>query len=131
MKDGESQNRQPGAGLERNLAFSQTHWTTVLHAQGSSPSADEALNKLCRTYWLPVYAFIRRKWTQHSPHEAEDLTQGFFAEFIRKFPELEISPGKGKFRTYLLACLTRFLCKDWERSPSRDELVISPQELEQ
>jgi RNA polymerase sigma-70 factor (ECF subfamily) len=110
--------------------FSPTNWTTVLTAQGSSLSSAEALNRLCRRYWPPVYAFIRRRWTQHSPHKAEDLTQGFFAEFVRKFPALELSPDKGKFRTYLLACLTRFLCKDWERSAT-DELIIPPEELEQ
>src|SRR5215475_2158811 len=69
-----------------NVAFSQTHWTNVLRAKGSSSEAGEALNHLCRRYWPPVYAFIRRKWTQHSPQKAEDLTQEFFVEFIRKFP---------------------------------------------
>jgi RNA polymerase sigma-70 factor (ECF subfamily) len=112
--------------------FTQTHWTTVLEAQATSVSGFEALNKLCQKYWRPVYAFIRRKWGQHSHHKAEDLTQGFFAEFIRKFPDLEISPEKGKFRTYLLACLNRYLCKDWERSPSASrEVVIPPEDFEQ
>ena len=115
---------------DRHAGFSQTNWTTVLTAQGSSGTSAEALNRLCRRYWPPVYSFIRRKWTQHSPHKAEDITQGFFAEFVRKLPGLELSPEKGKFRTYLLACLTRFLCKDWERSDT-DELVIPPEELEQ
>ncbi|HWX21145.1 MAG TPA: sigma factor [Candidatus Binatia bacterium] len=114
----------------QGAGFSQTHWSTVLAAQGSSPTSTEALNRLCRRYWRPVYAFIRRKWTQHSPHKAEDLTQGFFAEFTRKLPELALSPEKGKFRTYLLACLTRFLCKDWDRSATK-ELLIPPEELEQ
>src|ERR1700704_2686503 len=130
MKDGASKaDLRASDSVQRN-DFSQTHWTTVLHAQGASPSAQAALNQLCQRYWPPVYAFIRRKWTQHSPHSAEDLTQGFFAEFIRKFPNLELGPNQGKFRTYRLACLTRFLCKDWERSPSSKELAIPPDELE-
>jgi RNA polymerase sigma-70 factor (ECF subfamily) len=112
-----------------NAAFSQTHWTNVLRAKGSSAEAVEALNQLCRRYWPPVYAFIRRKWTQHSAQKAEDLTQEFFVEFIRKFPHLELDASKGKFRTYLLACLNRFLCKDWERSPEARELIIPPEEM--
>jgi DNA-directed RNA polymerase specialized sigma24 family protein len=131
MSSGLSQTMKlPASDSAQRNDFSQTHWTTVLHAQGVSPSADEALNKLCRRYWPPVYAFIRRRWNQHSPPKAEDLTQEFFSEFIRKFPNLDIDPRKGKFRTYLLACLTRFLCKDWERSPSHYEVVIPPGDLE-
>jgi RNA polymerase sigma-70 factor (ECF subfamily) len=110
--------------------FTQTSWTNIREARGSSVEAQAALNQFCRNYWPPVYAFIRRKWTQHSAHKAQDLTQGFFVEFVRKFPDLEIDPSKGKFRTYLLACLTRFLCKDWERSPSAHETVIPPEEFE-
>jgi len=130
MKDGESHVDPPASDPVPRNDFSQTHWTTVLHAQGTSPAANEALNNLCRRYWPPVYAFIRRKWTQHSAHTAEDLTQGFFAEFLKKFPSLDLGPSKGKFRTYLLACLTKYLCKDWERSPSAHELVIPPEEFE-
>jgi len=121
----------PASGFGQGAGFSETHWTTVLHAQGSSPSAQEALNKLSARYWPPVYAFIRRQWKQHDPHTAEDLTQRFFAEFIRKFPELEIGPAKGKFRTYLLACLSRLLCKDWDRSPTRHEWIIPPEDFDQ
>jgi RNA polymerase sigma-70 factor (ECF subfamily) len=55
--------------------FAITHWSVVLEAQGQSPAAQEALEKLCRTYWRPVYSFIRREGT--APEEAEDLTQSF------------------------------------------------------
>ena len=58
-------------------AFTTTHWSVVLEAQGESPAAQEALEKLCRTYWRPVYSFLRRHAIR--PEEAEDLTQGFFA----------------------------------------------------
>jgi DNA-directed RNA polymerase specialized sigma24 family protein len=114
---------------EANAAFSKTQWITVLQAQSSSPKSHEALNQLCRRYWPPVYAFIRRKWTQHSPQKAEDLTQQFFVEFMRRFPTLELSASKGKFRTFLLTCLTRFLSKDWERSLSAHEVLIPPEEF--
>lgn len=115
--------------LESRANFSQTHWTNLLRAQRGSPAANEALEKLCRKYWEPVYAFIRRKW-KHSHHKAEDLTQGFFAQFLSRFPRMDLDPSKGKFRTYLLACLTNFLRKDWQRSKV-DEFLIPPEELEQ
>jgi RNA polymerase sigma-70 factor (ECF subfamily) len=130
MRSDAPRTRFPGDYSAQHVGFSQTHWSTVLAAQGSSLTSAEALNRLCRRYWRPVYAFIRRKWTQHSPHKAEDLTQGFFSEFTQKLPNLALSPDKGKFRTYLLTCLTRFLYKDWERSRT-NELVIPPEELEQ
>jgi RNA polymerase sigma-70 factor (ECF subfamily) len=130
--DGFQAEEMPVKDLRQSYAaFAETHWTTVLNAQGVSVPAQQALNRLCCKYWPPVYAFIRRKWTQHSREKAEDLTQTFFLEFIKKFPELEIGPEKGKFRTYLLACLTRFLCKDWERSSRPEQSVIPLAEFEE
>jgi hypothetical protein len=66
------------------IAFVTTHWSVVLTAQGESPAAQEALEKLCRTYWRPAYGFIRRQGI--TTHEAEDLTQGFFTLllFVRR-----------------------------------------------
>ena len=69
---GVSANAQNGA-----IAFTTTQWSVVLNAQGESPSAQEALEKLCRTYWWPLYGFVRRQG--YSPEEAQDCTQGFFA----------------------------------------------------
>ncbi|PYK14768.1 MAG: RNA polymerase subunit sigma-24, partial [Verrucomicrobia bacterium] len=57
------------------VAFRTTHWSVVLEAQGESPAAQEALEKLCRTYWRPIFAFLRRQG--FPPEEAEDITQGF------------------------------------------------------
>jgi hypothetical protein len=67
-------------GLRREngaAVFATTHWSVVLEAQGESPAAQDALEELCRTYWRPVYAFLRRQGV--GPEEAEDITQGFFA----------------------------------------------------
>ena len=64
------------------VAFTTTHWSVVLAAQGRSPAADEALEKLCRTYWWPLYGFVRRNG--HKPEEAQDLTQGFFALLLER-----------------------------------------------
>jgi len=96
-------------------AFATTHWSTVL-AAGAAPStqAAEALERLCRTYWYPLYAFVRRKG--YSPHEAEDLTQGFFARFLEKCYLEGVAPDKGKFRTFLLCSLNHFLANEWDKS---------------
>ncbi len=64
------------------VAFTTTQWSVVLNAQGESPSAQEALEKLCRTYWWPLYGFVRRQG--YSPEEAQDLTQGFFAMLLER-----------------------------------------------
>jgi hypothetical protein len=63
-------------------AFVTTHWSVVLVAQGESPSAQEALEKLCRIYWWPLYRFVRRQG--YTPEEAQDLTQGFFAMLLER-----------------------------------------------
>ena len=64
------------------VAFATTHWSVVLTAQDESPAAQEALEKLCRAYWRPIYSFVRRQGV--GPEEAEDLTQGFFALLLER-----------------------------------------------
>lgn len=91
-----------------------THWSVVLAAaDGSSPDCDRALATLCRTYWYPLYAFVRRQG--HPAHEAEDLTQEFFARVLEKQYLDGVGPEKGRFRTFLLVCLRRFLANEWDR----------------
>jgi RNA polymerase sigma-70 factor (ECF subfamily) len=95
--------------------FATTHWSLVVAAGDSaSPGACEALVKLCRTYWCPLYAFIRRKG--HSPEDARDLTQAFFERFLQKRHVHEAVREKGRFRSFLLANLQRFLCDQFDRS---------------
>ena len=96
-------------------AFSTTHWNVVLEAgQEDSPGAAEALERLCQTYWYPLYAFIRRKG--HSPSDAQDLTQEFFARFLeRKYVALA-DQSRGKFRTFLLRSLEHFLINEWAKA---------------
>lgn len=88
--------------------FATTHWTVVLTAGGEqSQQADEALEKLCRTYWYPLYAFIRRSgWPQH---DAEDLTQEFFTRLLSKHYLSGVDRTKGKFRSFLLAAFQHFV----------------------
>ena len=93
--------------------FRTTHWTNVLAAGDGSPAASAALEELCRTYWYPLYAFIRRQG--HSAEDAQDLTQGFFGSLLERQSLQEVHPGKGKFRSFLLASLDHFLANDWRR----------------
>jgi RNA polymerase sigma-70 factor (ECF subfamily) len=96
-------------------AFSTTHWSVVLRAgQGDVAGATAALERLCRTYWYPIYAFVRRRGSD--PPEAEDLTQAFFAFLLEKEALKKVDRQKGKFRTFLLAALTNFLANEWDKS---------------
>ncbi len=94
--------------------FVTTHWSVVLGAQGKdAPGSAAALEKLCRTYWYPLYAHARR--LGHSPQDAEDLTQEFFARLLRKDYLQAADRAKGRFRTFLLVALKRFLANEWDR----------------
>lgn len=94
--------------------FSTTQWSVVLKAGGhDSVLAASALDALCRKYWYPIYAFVRRRGCM--PHDAEDLTQAFFARLLEKEMLKKVSREKGKFRSFLLASLTNFLNNDWDK----------------
>jgi len=94
--------------------FPSTHWSTVLAAgQSSSPQSREALERLCRAYWYPLYAFVRRHG--HAPEDAQDLTQAFFERLLEKHLLTDVAPERGRFRTFLLAALTHFLANEWDR----------------
>lgn len=111
MSSSATSHNPDNAGPER---FSATHWSVVLAAgQVASPQAEAALARLCQTYWYPLYAFIRREG--HDPHEAQDLTQDFFARFLEKNYLSNVDPRKGKFRSFLLASLKHFLANEWDR----------------
>src|SRR5262245_4620568 len=95
-------------------AFTTTHWSVVLEAQGESPAAQEALEKLCRIYWRPIFAFLRRQGL--SPEEAEDITQGFFAQLLERRKFSAIRKEKGRLRSFLLGALKYFLADDQRRA---------------
>jgi DNA-directed RNA polymerase specialized sigma24 family protein len=94
--------------------FASTQWSVVLQAGGvrDAPEVQDALARLCSAYWYPLYAFIRRQG--HSPDDAEDLTQEFFARFLEKDFLSTVDRDRGKFRTFLLACCQHFLANQWE-----------------
>lgn len=95
--------------------FVTTHWSVVLSArEGATGEAAAALEQLCRTYWWPLYAFVRRRG--HGPHDAEDLVQEFFARLLAKDFLQSVDPRKGRFRSFLLAAMDHFLAKEWRRS---------------
>jgi len=90
-------------------AFTTTHWSVVLAAQDRSPAADEALEKLCRTYWWLLYGFVRRQG--YGSEESQDLTQGFFALLLERRDLDAVRREKGRLRSYLLVSLKNFLAK--------------------
>ncbi len=98
--------------------FVTTHWSVVLSAreQHSARSA-AALETLCRAYWHPLYAYARRQG--HSPADAQDLTQEFFARLLQKDYLRSVAPEKGKFRTFLLVTFQRFLADDWHKAQAQ------------
>lgn len=99
-------------------SFAATRWTVVLTAgQSPSPQAGRALEELCRTYWYPLYAYVRRRG--YDSHEAEDLTQDFFARLLAKNYLADVSREKGKFRSFLLASLKHFLANEWDRAQAK------------
>lgn len=98
-----------------NGVFATTRWTVVLAAGvRGAPQADVALEELCRTYWYPLYAYVRRHG--HSHEDAEDLTQAFFARLLDKNFLEGVSSEKGKFRAFLLVAVKRFLANEWDRA---------------
>ena len=110
----------PYSGLESGSdtsprSFVTTHWSVVLAAgESSGPSAQAALEKLCRTYWYPLYVYVRREG--NSPEDAQDLTQDFFARLLEKNYLAKADPDRGKFRTFLLRSLKNFLVNEWKRA---------------
>jgi RNA polymerase sigma factor (sigma-70 family) len=91
------------------VAFTTTHWSVVLAAQGESAEAKAALEKLCRTYWWPLYGFVRRQG--YKPEDAQDLTQAFFARLLERRDLETVRQERGRLRSYLLASLKNFLSK--------------------
>ncbi len=82
--------------------------------RADSPSAREALEKLCRSYWFPLYAYARRRG--YPPADAEDLTQGFFERLLRLSSLAAATPEKGRFRSFLLGAMDNFIADEWDRA---------------
>ncbi|HEY0548615.1 MAG TPA: RNA polymerase sigma factor [Verrucomicrobiae bacterium] len=105
----------PHAGSSPPQWFVTTHWSVVMAAgRGDSTRARAALEKLCKNYWYPLYAFVRR--LGHGAHDAEDLVQSFFAVCLEKNYLGAADQTKGRFRSFLLLALKRFLANEWDKA---------------
>jgi RNA polymerase sigma factor (sigma-70 family) len=102
------------SGQQGGVAFTTTHWSVVLEAQGESPAAQAALEKLCRTYWRPIFAFLRRQGFRAD--EAEDITQGFFAQLLERRSFDAVRKEKGRLRSFLLGALKYFVTDEQRRA---------------
>ena len=100
--------------VHRGPVFVTTQWSVVLTAaQPEAAQAGAALEKLCRTYWYPLYAYVRRRG--HAPADAQDLTQAFFARLLERNWVGAADRERGRFRTFLLTAMNRFLADEWDR----------------
>jgi DNA-directed RNA polymerase specialized sigma24 family protein len=108
----------PSRSLTREAVFYTTRWSVVLTAREKSKGeAMESLETLCRQYWPPLYAYARQRG--HAAPDAQDLTQAFFARLLEKEWLLAADREKGRFRSFLLMAMKRFLANDWDRSQTR------------
>ena len=100
--------------INRGPVFVTTQWTVVLTAgQPDTTRAQAALEKLCRTYWYPLYAYVRRRG--QSAADAQDLTQAFFARLLERNWVGDADRTRGRFRTFLLTAMSRFLSDEWDK----------------
>ena len=108
--------------------FPPTRWSRVFPpgGHGDTTHARQALESLCRTYWQPIYAYVRHRG--RSPQDAEDLTQEFFVHLIEKHALGKVSPSKGRFRDFLLASVRNFLANDWDKARAKkrggDQIIV-------
>jgi RNA polymerase sigma-70 factor (ECF subfamily) len=101
--------------IGHNAQFVSTHWSIVLAAgESRNPESDRALEELCRTYWYPLYAFLRRRG--YEAPDAQDFTQAFFLSLLERKSLRQVAPAKGKFRSFLLASLIHFLANESARA---------------
>jgi DNA-directed RNA polymerase specialized sigma24 family protein len=98
-----------------SAVFENTRWTTIFTAAGPQDYVGQAaLERLCQMYWPPIYSFLRKQGK--SPEDAKDLTQGFFCHLLSKERLRSVHPTKGKFRSFLLACLSHFVSNEWDKA---------------
>jgi len=95
--------------------FATTHWSVIFTAGHSDTTrARDALARLCQTYWYPLYAYVRRRG--HSPHDAQDLTQEFFARLLERRSFATADPERGRFRSFILTAMNHFLAGEWKKA---------------
>ena len=111
MSDPARDSRPPSA----HPLFLTTRWSVVLRARDKgSPASDDALATLCRVYWYPLYAYVRRRG--RSPHDGQDLTQAFFERLLEKDFLRSVAPGNGRFRAFLVVAMKHFLANERDKT---------------
>jgi RNA polymerase sigma factor (sigma-70 family) len=106
------------AAAIRRPVFVTTRWSVVLAAGRSDTTRSrDALARLCQTYWYPLYAYARRRG--YSAHDAQDLTQEFFARLLEKQSLAAADPERGRFRSFILAAMNNFLAQEWEKARAK------------
>jgi RNA polymerase sigma factor (sigma-70 family) len=103
----------------RQPMFATTHWSVVLTAgtHRDTTRARDALARLCRVYWYPLYAYVRRRG--HNAPDAQDLTQSFFEQLLRRRSLAAADPERGRFRSFLLTAMNHFLASEWKKAVAR------------
>ena len=100
------------------MQFSTTHWSLVLAAgRRGTVESDSALERLCKSYWPPLYAYVRRRVPDL--HEAQDLTQAFFERLLDRDYLADADPQRGRFRAFLLTAFKHFLSKEWDKAKAQ------------
>jgi len=114
-KTGSDDISSAGNPAGQRFVFATTHWSVVLAAgQSDVPRAQDALERLCQTYWHPLYAYVRRRG--YSPADAEDLTQQFFAWLLERDWLGRADEQRGRFRSFLLTSISHFLANEWDKA---------------
>jgi RNA polymerase sigma-70 factor (ECF subfamily) len=104
----------PWGEVARRAVFATTHWSVVLAAGSDAPQAQESLEKLCQTYWYPLYVYVRRRG--YAEADAKDLTQEFFARLLKGDWLGRADQQRGRFRSFLLTSMSRFLMNEWDKA---------------
>lgn len=110
-----AESENPFEPLDKTASFEHTNWFTVRKAGvPESPEADSARDHICQAYWYPIYFYVRR--LGHSPEDAQDFTQEFFTRLYHKNYLQTADSQKGKFRSFLLMMLQRFMADEWDKT---------------
>jgi RNA polymerase sigma-70 factor (ECF subfamily) len=109
-----SENRSATSEPAEQAVFVTTQWSVIVAAgRADTPNAQAALERLCRSYWYPLYAYARRRG--HSVEDAQDLTQAFFARLLERHWVADADRERGRFRTFLLTAMNRFMADEWDK----------------
>ena len=110
----------------RQPVFATTHWSVVLTAgtHNDTTRARDALARLCQVYWYPLYAYVRRRG--HNAHDAQDLTQAFFEQLLRRQSLASATPDRGRFRSFILTVMNHFLTGEWKKAVAQKRGGGSP-----